>query len=156
MNSQNITISERDKIEMLTELLSREYLLYTKTMDAQLNMYRPDLNPNCLFFEKQFGELAEIIDNIAAAIPTTGDLAAVLQNASLSLAYLPDGEYQKHNSKGYISELLYDHVSVIGSLRRNLFRVSANKLQPGSKTYCNFLSISMNRWPVFYNCAWIL
>src|ERR687888_301932 len=64
----NIGLSEAQRygvVAILNTLLSDEYLLYTKTRNYHWNVVGPQFNDLHKFFEEQYNELNEIIDDVA-------------------------------------------------------------------------------------------
>ena len=64
----NIGMSDKNRkgtVEILNRLLSDEYILYTKTRNYHWNVTGPDFSELHKFFEAQYGELDEIIDEVA-------------------------------------------------------------------------------------------
>ena len=119
----NIGISDKNRsgsVEILNQLLSDEYLLYTKTRNYHWNVTGPDFSELHKFFESQYEELDEIIDEVAERArslggKSLGTLREFLQEAKLKES---PGGYPSANKM--ISNLLADHESVIQGLRRNL------------------------------------
>lgn len=106
---------------LLTQLLADEYILHTKTRNAHWNIIGPDFHPMHGFFEQQYDQLAEAIDDIAERIralghPAPGSLAEMLKHARL--AELPGGT---HMSAKFIAVLLKDHETIIRELRENAY-----------------------------------
>ena len=58
-----------DKLQVL---LADEHILYTKTRNYHWNVVGDNFHEMHLFFEGQYGELAEIIDEIAERIRMIG------------------------------------------------------------------------------------
>ena len=64
----NIDIPDKDLAavaEILNRLLSDEYVLYTKTRNYHWNVTGPQFNDLHKFFESQYEELNEFVDDIA-------------------------------------------------------------------------------------------
>jgi len=107
-------------IQILNQLLSDEYVLYTKTRNYHWNITGPDFSELHKFFESQYEELDEIIDETAERARalggnSLGTLKEFLQHTSLKEV---PGNYP--DAKRMIGNLLTDHESVIQSLRKNL------------------------------------
>lgn len=120
-----INIGLQDKyckgsINILNKLLSDEYVLYTKTRNYHWNVKGPDFSELHKFFEAQYEELNEIIDETAERVQQLGGNAfGTLKEFSknTTLSEIP-GDYPEANKM--IRNLLVDHESIIGSLRKDL------------------------------------
>ena len=67
-SNAKIGISEQDReavIDILTKALADEYVLYTKTRNYHWNVVGPHFNDLHKFFEEQYGQTTEDIDEIA-------------------------------------------------------------------------------------------
>ncbi len=125
-----IGISDKNRqgvVEILNQLLSDEYLLYTKTRNFHWNVTGSDFSELHKFFEAQYEELDNIIDETAERARSLGgrsmgSLKEFLQNASLKESF---GEL---SAEKMIETLLADHEALIQALRKNL-DLCANKYQ---------------------------
>ena len=106
----------------LSCILADEFLLYVKTRDAHWNVEGPDFHSMHLFFEKQYHELEEIIDEVAERIRMLGHYAPATLEQYLQLTHLTEESREKNNSEGYIRLLLEAHESIIMHLRGNVDR----------------------------------
>ena len=64
----NIGITDTNResvVQILNTLLSDEYLLYTKTRNYHWNVVGPQFNDLHKFFEAQYEELNEFVDEVA-------------------------------------------------------------------------------------------
>src|SRR6267142_6470387 len=74
----NIGISESNRdsiVKILNAILADEYVLYTKTRNYHWNVVGPQFNDLHKFFEGQYGELNEVIDDVAERARTLGGAA---------------------------------------------------------------------------------
>src|SRR5450631_681941 len=118
-----ITDSNRQAVtNELSKLLADEYVLYTKTRNAHWNVEGVDFHAKHLFFESQFGQLDDIIDNVAERIRSLGHYAPATLKLMLELTHLTEESRAKNDSIGFITELLADHESIIIHLRENINR----------------------------------
>ena len=118
-----IGITENNRIAVATELskiLADETVLYIKTKNAHWNVEGPDFYDKHKFFEAQFGQLDEIIDNVAERIRTIGHYAPGTLKAYLGLTHLTEQTRTKNDGQGFIKDLLEDHESIILNLRENI------------------------------------
>jgi len=124
-----------ESAHILAKLLADEYLLYTKTRNAHWNIEGPDLYNKHLFFEQQYNELSEIIDALAERIRTLGHYAPGSLKQFLQLTQLTEESRQVNDSKGYISDLLVDHESIIISIRENIDHLALQLKDIGTSDY---------------------
>ncbi len=122
----NIGIKDSDRasvVEILNELLSDEFLLYTKTRKFHWNVTGPRFHDLHKFFESLYEELDGIIDDVAERArslggPAFGTMAEYSKNARLTES--PD---ENPSEDGMLKELLNDHEAVIRTLREDLVKV---------------------------------
>jgi len=118
----NIDISGSDRgavCGLLNNLLSDEYVLYTKSRNYHWNVVGPQFHDLHKFFEGQYEELNVIVDDVAERVRSLGGrpestLAGFLQHATLR--EMAVGEL---GAMEMVRNLLHDHESVIRSLRRD-------------------------------------
>jgi starvation-inducible DNA-binding protein len=104
-------------VNELSKILADEFVLYTKTRNAHWNLESPDFFEKHKFFELQYRQLEEFIDEVAERIRKLGFYAPASLKTFLSLTQLTEAISGKNDSKGFIKELLIDHESVIINLR---------------------------------------
>ena len=64
----NIAITDKDRagvVKILNALLADEYVLYTKTRNYHWDVVGPQFNELHKFFDAQYAELNEIVDDVA-------------------------------------------------------------------------------------------
>jgi len=106
----------------LNVLLADEFVLYTKTRNAHWNIEGPDFYDKHKFFEAQYEELDEVMDEVAERIRMLGHYAPATLETYLKLTHLSEKPGQTNDANGYITELLADHESIITFLRENINR----------------------------------
>jgi len=119
----NIDLSEQQReavVKILNVLLSDEYLLYTKTRKYHWNVVGPQFNDLHKFFEGQYEELDDMIDEVAERARSLdgwsfGTLAEFSQHARLKEE---PGKYP--TAREMIAALLADHEVLIRQLRIDL------------------------------------
>jgi len=121
--------------DALNKLLSDEHVLYIKTRNAHWNVEGPDFASVHKFFEGQYAELAEIIDNVAERIRSIGHYAEGTMEDYLKLTQLNEKSIEGNDSLVYIKELLSDHEAVIIELRENIIRFSDEFQDLGSSDF---------------------
>jgi len=103
--------------EKLSTLLADEFLLYVKTLNAHWNVEGPDFHSKHLFFESQYKQLSEVIDEVAERIRTLGHYAPGTAAEFLKLTHLSEKTIEENNSIGFIRSLLSDHDQLIMEMR---------------------------------------
>ena len=104
----------------LGKILADEYVLYTKTRKAHWCVTGPDFHSKHLFFEAQYVQLEEVIDEMAERIRSLGHFPPASLKEFLALTHLTEQSRQKNDSTGYITDLLGDHESILMHLRGNI------------------------------------
>jgi starvation-inducible DNA-binding protein len=121
--SPNLGIPEGHRsavVQLLNALLADEYLLYTKTRNYHWNVIGPQFHDLHVFFQQQYAQLDEVIDDVAERVRTLGGAA---------LGTL--AEFQKHSqlseqpsvqpaAKDMVTNLLADHEKVVRQLREDV------------------------------------
>lgn len=119
----------------LGKVLADEYVLYTKTRKAHWCVTGPDFHSKHLFFESQYQQLEEIIDEVAERIRTLGHFPPATLKEFLQLTHLTEQSREKNDSLGYIKELLADHESILIHLRENIDGYANALHDAGSSDY---------------------
>lgn len=114
--------------QVLGVFLADEFLLYTKTRKAHWNIEGPDFHEKHKFFEEQYEQLDEIVDDVAERIRSLGHYAPATLKSYLELTHLSEQMGEKNDGAGFVKELLADHESIIIRLRESI-NVFANELQ---------------------------
>jgi starvation-inducible DNA-binding protein len=119
----SIGISESTRkavAEQLGKLLSDEFVLYTKTLNAHWNLEGPDFHAVHIYFEQLYEELQEIVDSVAERIRQIGHYAPATLGDFLKLTHLTEQLKGKNTSTDLIKNLLADHESIIEFIRSNI------------------------------------
>lgn len=119
----NIGLSDKDRdgiAQILNTLLSDEYLLYTKTRNYHWNVSGPQFNDLHKFFEAQYGELNEIIDEVAERARAVGGNALGTLGEFSKQTRLREEPAKYPEAGEMISNLLADHESIVRFLRDDL------------------------------------
>ena len=106
--------------EALNRILADEHVLYIKTRNAHWNVEGRDFYAQHKFFEDQYTQLEEIIDEVAERIRAIGHFAVATMARFLELTHLTEQTRASNDSLGYIKELLEDHESIIIHMRQNI------------------------------------
>ena len=113
----------------MAKLLADESVLLTKTYNAHWNVEGVDFYAAHKFFEAQYEELRDCIDDVAERIRALGHFAPATMKEFLELTQLSEKRKNDNSSAGYIKDLLGDHESIIITLRENITKFAeANDL----------------------------
>jgi starvation-inducible DNA-binding protein len=104
----------------LSAVLADEFVLYTKTRRAHWNVEGPDFYSKHKFFEAQYEQLDEIMDQVAERIRVLGHYAPSTLKDYLALTHLTEHLHGINEGIGFSKELLADHESIIMQLRENI------------------------------------
>lgn len=116
-------------------LLADEHVLYIKTRNAHWNVEGPDFLTKHKFFEEQYKEIEEIIDEVAERVRTIGHYAAGSLASFLELTHLAEDNREKNDSAGFMKILLEDHESIIIHLRENVNKFADEWKDVGSSDF---------------------
>ena len=123
----------------LNIFLSDEHVLYIKTRNAHWNIEGGDFFAMHKFFEGQYQELEEVIDNVAERIRMLGHYPVATMQGFLNLTHLTEKMREKNNSEGFIQTLLEDHQSIIMHLRHGIREIADQLDDAGSSDFLNGL-----------------
>ena len=124
----------------LNILLADEHILYIKTRNAHWNVEGPDFHSQHLFFESQYGQVEEIIDDIAERIRTLGHYADATLGSFLKLTHLSEETRERNDSGGFMKSLLEDHEAIIIYLRENISRYANDLNDQGTSDFITGLA----------------
>lgn len=131
-----ISGSNRDQtVTILNALLADEYVLYTKTRNYHWNVVGPQFNDLHKFFEAQYEELDDIVDEVAERAKSLGGRAAGTLAEFLQLTRLKENPKQDRGAREMISDLLNDHEAVIRTLRVDLETAAAKYHDSGTNDF---------------------
>lgn len=116
---------------MLNTLLADEYVLYTKTRNYHWNVRGPQFMDLHKFFEGQYEELAEIIDQVAERNRSLGHFAVGTMKQYLNLTRLTEDD-KATNSKQMLQNLLNDHETIARVLRNDLVAATEKHKDAGT------------------------
>src|SRR3954467_14931681 len=118
--------------QSLNSLLADEHVLYIKTRNAHWNVEGPDFLTIHRFFEEQYKQLEQIIDDIAERVRTIGHYAEASLASFLKETHLTEETRRKNDSSGFMSTLVADHETIIIHLRENIDRFTNELGDAGS------------------------
>ena len=107
-------------IKLLIPLLADEYLLYTKTRNYHWNVVGPQFNDLHKFFEGQYEELDDFVDEVAERIRQLGGKSPGTLVEFTKAARLDEHPGQHPAAKAMVTALLADHEALIETLRADL------------------------------------
>ncbi len=119
----NIGLEEKNRkavSEILNQVLSGEYVLYTKTRNFHWNVMGPQFNDLHKFFEAQYETLDGIIDEVAERVRALGERALGGLSEFLASSSIQDAPKKNLKSQEMLQELLSDHEILIQDLRKYL------------------------------------
>ena len=121
----NIGLSDQDGkgvIDILNVLLADEYVLYTKTRNYHWNVVGPQFHDLHKFFEAQYEELNEVVDEVAERVRALGGTALGSLTEFLKQTRLKEHPGQSASTLEMVKNLLMSHEAIIQSLRVDLER----------------------------------
>jgi starvation-inducible DNA-binding protein len=107
-------------VRQLNDLLSDEYVLYTKTRNYHWNVVGPQFNDLHKLFEAQYEALNDIVDEVAERVRTLGGWSRATLAEFAKSARLKEHPGEYPDAKGMIANLLADHEAVIQTLRADV------------------------------------
>jgi starvation-inducible DNA-binding protein len=147
----NIGISEENSKQaalILNQLLADEQVLFAKTRNYHWNIESPSFMELHKFYEGQYTELAEAIDEIAERVRKIGHFAEGRLKDYLKLTNLDEGEYTS-DQQTQLKNLLDDHETIIRGLRNSVPKVDDLK-DLGTADFLTGLLKDHERW------AWMI
>jgi starvation-inducible DNA-binding protein len=139
MERADIGISEKNcsnVAEILNKLLANEYLLYTKTLNYHWNVVGEDFYPLHLFFEKQYKELFDIIDDVAERARTVGGATIASLKEFHKLSSLDESLFgEGKNAHEMLHQLLRDHEAIIKQIRKDIDTTLSKYADAGTSNF---------------------
>ena len=134
----NIGIADSNReqtVKILNALLADEYVLYTKARNYHWNVVGPQFNDLHKFFEAQYEELNDIVDEVAERARTLGGQAWGTLAEFAQHARLKEHPGQSPAATTMLSNLLADHEAVIRTLRADLATVMDKYADAGTNDF---------------------
>lgn len=148
----NIGISDKNLLEtakLLNILVADEFVLYAKTRNYHWNVTDPNFAALHSFFENQYEQLDEIMDEVAERVRMLGHYSLGTLNAFLKATHLTEDD-DFSSAKKMINNLLDDHETIIRTLRKDIDVVNDKYKDTGT---ADFLTGVMERHE---KMAWML
>ena len=108
---------------ILNILLADEFILYTKTRNYHWNVEGDNFIELHKFYESQYDEIDEIIDEVAERIRFLGHYSEGRLKDFLKLTHLPEQDYT-NDQKVQLKNLLKDHEAIIINIRKEIKKVN--------------------------------
>jgi starvation-inducible DNA-binding protein len=119
--SIGLSDAEREGVvRILSILLADEYVLYTKTRNYHWNVVGPQYNDLHKFFQSQYEELDEVVDEVAERIRTLGGRSIATLTEFIQITRLKEHSGQYPDATKMLANLLADHEAIIKNLRVDL------------------------------------
>jgi starvation-inducible DNA-binding protein len=134
----NIAINDIDRQALglqLAKLMADEYVLYTKTRNADWNVEGPDFHNRHRFLESQYELLENFIDDIAKRIRSLGHYAPATLADFLKLTRLSEQTSNPNDSKRFMAELLVDHENIVMILRGLIIAFAEENADAGTRYF---------------------
>lgn len=122
----NIGIAEehtKEICKILNTLLADEFSLYARTRNSHWNVTGPAFSVLHKFFEDQYTQLAEIMDNVAERARMLGGTAEGTLKQVTAGTRLPEAKNEAGAMKMVLG-LLHDHETVIRAVREDIGKVN--------------------------------
>ncbi len=119
----NIGLSEESReavCKILNTLLADEYVLYTKTRNYHWNVRGHQFNDLHKFFQEQYEQLAEIIDEVAERVRMLGGRSNGSLTEFIKTSRLKETPGEFPDSLTMVEKLLNDHESIIRTTREDV------------------------------------
>jgi len=111
---------ENNIVKNLTVFLANSYILYVKTQNFHWNVVDPRFYSLHKFFEEQYEDFQEGIDEIAERIRMLQAMSPGSMAEFLKLGTLKESSAKSLSANQMINELLVDHETVIKDLHRDI------------------------------------
>ncbi len=107
-------------VDMLKQLLSDEYVMYTKYRNAHWNVEGIDFHSKHVFFEEEYGKLEKTIDEVAERIRMLGFYSPGSMQQFLELSALKENGPEQNDSASFMKVFLEDHETIIKFIRKSI------------------------------------
>jgi starvation-inducible DNA-binding protein len=133
----NIGIAEAHAAEvckLLNVLLADEILLYSRTRNSHWNVTGPAFSVLHKFFEQQYGQLAEMTDEVAERVRMLGGMAAGNLTTVVAASRLAEMK-EEGGAMKMVLALLNDHETIIRAVRENINEVNDTHKDAGTADF---------------------
>ncbi len=136
--------------QILAAILADQHVLYLKTRNYHWNIVGPQFNDLHKFFESQYDQIAEAIDDVAERIRSLGGKAPGTMTEYLKLARLQEEPSKFPNARTMVANLLADHEACIRQLRGDITACGEKHGDAGTEDFLTGLMASHEKM------AWML
>ena len=126
MKKVNIGITEQnrqDTAEFLQNLLSDEYVLYTKTRNYHWNVVGPHFNDYHKAFEDQYDGLSDDVDDIAERVRSLGYKVESTLSEFQTNSKIREHPGEYPDAKTMATNLLEDHEIIVQGIREAIPKI---------------------------------
>lgn len=106
--------------DMLNEDLADEYVLLTKTKKYHWNVIDPRFNDLHKFFDEQYEQLSEAVDDIAERVRALGGKTRATLNEFVSTSQIHEDPGSYPDADSMLKNLLQDQETIIKTLRKHI------------------------------------
>lgn len=121
--------------KILNTLLCDEYLLYTQTRKYHWNVFGPHFNDLHKFFQGQYEELDDIVDDVAERVRSLGGVSYGSMTEFLKDARLKEEPGKNPEALKMVEQLLKQHESIIKSLRNDIEICATKYMDAGTSDF---------------------
>lgn len=140
INGIGIAKHSREQVaHSLNILLADEHILSVKTRQAHWNVTGADFHAMHLFFEEQYRQLENIIDEVAERIRMLNHYPKATLRDFIKLSHFNEMRVGDNSSFSFISSLLEDHQAIILYLRRIIQEYDEKWRDAGSSDFTSGL-----------------
>lgn len=153
MGISTIGLLEKNQVkvvDILNKVLANESILSTKTRNYHWNVIGPNFSELHKFFDEQYGQLDDIIDQVAERSRALGGKSIATMTEFLVKTDLKEHSKQYPEALQMVFNLLQDHKVIIRNLRKDLETCASEYNDMGTS---NFLTDLMEKHE---KMAWML
>lgn len=153
MGMSTIGLLEKNQVkvvDILNKILANEFLLSIKTKNYHWNVIGPNFSELHKFFDEQYGQLDDILDQIAERSRAMDGKSIATMTEFLVKTSLKEQPQQYPEAQQMVSNLLGDHEIIIRNLRKDLETCASECHDMGTN---NFLTDLMEKHE---KMAWML
>jgi starvation-inducible DNA-binding protein len=122
-------------MEILNTLLADEYVLYTKTRNFHWNVTGPSFHALHKFFEEQYEQLDEIMDEVAERARALDGYATGSLGEFAAATRLKEAKGGRIPAKEMLAQLLADHQTLVRNLRTEAAEVGDKHGDAGTEDF---------------------
>ena len=122
-------------VEILNRLLADEVTLYVKSRNFHWNVEGSDFGELHKFFEEQYDQLDEIMDEVAERARALGGYAAGSLSEFVAAARLKEAKGGAIPAREMLAQLLADHETLIRTLRAEAAQVGDKHDDAGTEDF---------------------